>query len=116
MRNKKKKNLGSREIIKYGDAEIILLEEIIFDEKKQLRFKEREYCEKYKSICVNKLNPILSDEERKTMIRKGQKKYVIENRDSLKEKFHCECGGKYTYSHKQRHMETNKHLNYLLLI
>lgn len=30
-----------------------------------------------------------------------------------KRKFNCFCGGKYTYSHRKRHIESNKHQEYL---
>jgi len=30
-----------------------------------------------------------------------------------KRKFKCLCGGKYTYSHRKRHVESNKHQEYL---
>lgn len=112
----KRKNMGSKEIMKYPDAEIILLEEVIFDNKKELKFKERCYYEKYKNIRVNKLNPILTDGERKINADKCKARYVIKNREKMKEKFNCDCGGKYTLSGRLQHTKTFKHLNYLSLI
>ena len=42
-----------------------------------------------------------------------QKAYYIDNKEKLKEKFDCQCGGNYTYSQKSTHQKTAKHLNYL---
>jgi len=45
------------------------------------------------------------------------KKWRDENKDKVKEiqseKFNCECGGKYTYAHKTRHLKTKKHLAFI---
>ena len=41
------------------------------------------------------------------------KAYYETNKEKLKEKFDCECGGKYTHNHKSHHLKTTKHQNYL---
>ena len=45
------------------------------------------------------------------------KKYREENKDKLdkyyKEKFQCDCGGKYTRGHKVQHQKTKKHLAFI---
>lgn len=42
------------------------------------------------------------------------KAYYVENRDVLRAKantkYQCECGGRYSYSSKSRHMNTKRHL------
>ena len=35
------------------------------------------------------------------------------NKDKLKEKFNCECGGRYTRHHKARHIKSRKHQDYI---
>ena len=45
------------------------------------------------------------------------KVYRENNKDKIKEQkganFNCECGGKYTNTHKARHLKTKKHLEYI---
>ena len=41
------------------------------------------------------------------------KQYRIDNKDKLNQKINCECGGKYTSSHKSRHEKSKKHLLYV---
>ena len=48
--------------------------------------------------------------------REYDSKYYETNKskilERLNEKFNCECGGKYTFQHKSRHMKTKKHLDF----
>tara|TARA_R110000824_G_scaffold242997_1_gene431646 strand:- start:294 stop:863 length:570 start_codon:yes stop_codon:yes gene_type:complete len=50
-------------------------------------------------------------------ISERQKEYNKINADKIKErgnqKFNCECGGKYSYKHKQTHSKTKRHQKYL---
>ena len=45
------------------------------------------------------------------------KQYYLDNRDKILkkkgQKFDCECGGRYTYSHKAEHLNSKKHKNYI---
>ena len=45
------------------------------------------------------------------------KKWYEKNREKInarqKEKFTCECGGRYTHTNKAGHLRTKKHLNYV---
>ncbi len=40
------------------------------------------------------------------------KKYKLKKAEKNKQKFDCECGGKYTFEHKSRHLKSLKHLKY----
>ena len=42
-----------------------------------------------------------------------RKKWYQNNKDKLKEKFNCDCGGCYTLENKTKHQKTKKHLLYL---
>tara|TARA_R110002153_G_C13022946_1_gene467738 strand:+ start:39 stop:443 length:405 start_codon:yes stop_codon:yes gene_type:complete len=46
-------------------------------------------------------------------LNERHKIYRDNNKDKLKEKFNCDCGGKYTYNHKDSHFRTKKHLAYM---
>ena len=43
------------------------------------------------------------------MVLERHKEYYEKN----KEEINCECGGKYTYYNKNRHIKTKKHQNYI---
>ena len=56
-------------------------------------------------------------ENNKEKKRENDRLYRENNKDYLKIqkglKFECECGGRYTNCHKQEHMRSNKHQEYL---
>jgi len=56
--------------------------------------------------------------DNKEYIKEKDKKYREENAEAIKahknQKFTCECGGKYTNSHKQSHLKTKKHKDWEL--
>jgi hypothetical protein len=69
-------------ILQFGDYKIELLEEVEVENKVQLRWRERFWYEQLKEEgfdIVNKLRPIVSEEERK----EHQKEYRLERRDEL---------------------------------
>ena len=45
-------------------------------------------------------------------IKYSQKYYEL-NKDKYTEKFDCECGGKYVFKHKKRHIKSKKHQNFI---
>jgi len=56
----------SREVVKHGDAVIELIEEVVFENKDELRCRERYYYDLNKDLCVNRYKPITYNEECKT--------------------------------------------------
>ena len=84
-----------------------------YREKNIEKFKE--YRNEYYQQNKEKINEYR--EENKDKIKEREKKYREENKDKildkLKEKFQCDCGGCYIYSHKSQHFKTKKHQNYL---
>ena len=42
--------------------------------------------------------------------------YYVNNKDKFTQKHNCECGGKYTYQNKARHMKSKKHRDYIEFI
>jgi len=113
-------NVTSFDIIKNNNYKIELLEDCNIKTKQELLERERFYIEN--NECVNKLIPYGKGTQQ------YQKDYYIHNKEKLKvsantnreanknklnEKFDCECGGKYIYTHKSTHQKTSKHQNYL---
>jgi len=52
-------------------------------------------------------------DDNKVKIVADNKKYYDENKAKKAIKFYCICGGKYTASHKTRHIKTERHKKYL---
>ena len=62
--------------------------------------KYKEYKKKYRANNKNKIN-------------EKNNKYYQTNKKKLNQKFNCECGGKYTDTHKSAHFKTKKHQDYI---
>ena len=52
-------------------------------------------------------------EERKKASNEYRKKNIEKISAKNSVKYNCECGGKYTYHHKNRHFKSQKHLKYI---
>lgn len=74
----------------------------------ELRMYERDHYDFYKPN-LNKLKPYTSIDERKG----GLKQYYFDNMEKINNRTNCVCGGKFTFSHKPRHLKTEKHMEYL---
>ena len=128
-------NMSSFSILKYPDYYIELIEEFKCNNKMELTRREGEIIRATEN-CVNKriegrtMAEYRNDNKERisNMCRKYKndnkeqidimkKKYYEKNQEQILKKhstkFNCECGGRYTYGHKARHLKTNKHKNYL---
>jgi hypothetical protein len=96
----------SRDIMKYDDAIIELLEKVNCNSKQELLDKEKEYILKNKNIIVNYQIP---NNDKKISI----KEWKLKNKDYIKEynleyyknnKYHCiNCNKEFTVTYKARH-------------
>ena len=59
-----------------------------------------------------------SYENNKEAVLEYQKEYYEANKEAIiskrQSKYNCECGGRYTYSHKTEHLRSKKHQDWLL--
>ena len=65
---------------------------------------KREYNEQYQKENKEQIN------EQKKIYRQDNKEQINEQK---KQKFDCDCGGKYTRCHKTSHEKSKKHQNYV---
>tara|TARA_R110000787_G_C13191943_1_gene423088 strand:- start:73 stop:570 length:498 start_codon:yes stop_codon:yes gene_type:complete len=109
------------------NAEIFLVEKFPCNDKEELHQRERFYIEN--NDCINKVIPNRKTKEskraydlrNKEKIQKYNKEYWEKNKELViekykemrSEKFNCECGGKYRYTDKWRHLKTIKHQNFI---
>ena len=115
-KNGKYPYVTSFEILKNDDYEIELIQAYPdCGSKDELHMYEKQYI---KAIdCVNKVIPNRTKKEyykdNKDEISEKIKKYYKDNQCKLleykKQKYTCECGGKYIHCHKSKHLRTNKH-------
>jgi len=94
------KTCSSKEIMCYDDYEVEVLAEIYYVKNKydiNLLNLEREYMEQYK--CVNKVRPIITEEER----IEYNKQYALKNRDERLEK-----SKQYHLKNRDERLEKNK--------
>jgi len=102
---------------------MIELEKFECLDERQAQKKENEYINIF-NPDMNDRKSFLSKEEKKNLYKnweiknkekRSQQKaiYYQENKEYKNEQFYCECGGKYTFSHKARHFKTEKHQNWL---
>tara|TARA_R110002153_G_scaffold20593_5_gene69762 strand:+ start:274 stop:822 length:549 start_codon:yes stop_codon:yes gene_type:complete len=131
----------SKVLFEYGNPQMILVEKYPCNDKLELTQRERFYIEN--NECINRIVPNRTHKEyyddNKEMLLSKRKEYYKNNKEKEKQyreankekskqyrekrkiatnlkhstKIECKCGGKYTYSHKPRHMKTKKHLKYI---
>jgi len=51
-------------------------------------------------------------ENNQEQIKAYGKEYYFHNKEKLQTKYTCDCGGKYTHTHKAKHMKTMKHMEF----
>ena len=85
------------------------------DNKEQIKEQKKQYYNDNKEKIVEKIKQYHQDNKEKIAERKKQ--YYNDNKEQIKEqmnqKYSCECGGKYTYAVKSRHLKTEKHKKFI---
>ena len=94
----------SKKIIERGNYEYAILESYENIDEYDLVERERWYI--LNKPCINKKVPHRTDAE----YRQNNKEKIAEQK---KEKFVCECGGKFTKTHTARHKKSKKHLKWI---
>ena len=114
----------SREMTK---PKIYLIEDFPCERKEQLLKRERYFIEN--NECINKGVPgrttreyydankeqilLQQKQHNQELNNKKNKEYYQRNKNIYNAKFSCECGGKYTHTHKSSHIKTKKHIKYV---
>jgi hypothetical protein len=109
----------SREIMKFDDCYIELLQEFACNNKMQLNKKEGEYIRSMN--CINKRieGRTLAEhyQDNKQEILEKNKQYREMNKEQItehnKKPNTCDCGGKYTTQNKQQHFKTPNHKEFI---
>jgi hypothetical protein len=120
-KNGKHHYVTSFDIVKYDDAEIVLIENFPCKTKDELHQKERQIIEQNKNVCVNKNNPIgtladLRQQQREWNYRNIEKikKYYKDNKEKIRKKksqqIQCTCGIYYSHTNRARHLKSNVHI------
>jgi hypothetical protein len=123
-KNNKIKSITSAELFKLGDCKIELIEEYPCESRKELTRREGIYILNNPN-CVNKhvagrtkkesarIDYLKNKEHYKRQAVETKKRNKEHIQQQYKEKFICECGGHYTKYHKNRHLKTTKHIQFI---
>ena len=119
----------------FDNWDVVIVENVKCENKQELHKKERFYIEEL-GAELNKQVPSRSLEEwkqdnKETILEKNKeyyennkktiteykKEWYKDNKETILEKknqkFNCDCGGKYTYINKAKHLKSKKHQTYL---
>lgn len=96
----------------WENCEIIPIEEFECDGMIQSRIRE-EYWRREYNANMNSKQSHTTQEERIHHKIEHMKIYREINKDKIREKHNCICGGSYSQSSKAIHQKTKKHLEYL---
>jgi len=115
---KNNKCISSKILFEWGNVKINMIEEIQYENKKELLDRESYYIRNLK--CVNKSIPGRTKKEynkmNKDKIKEYNKKYRDENQNiKRKNKIICSCGSKYSEGRFAEHKKTQKHKVYEFL-
>lgn len=95
--------ISSIEVVKYGDPEIELLQELPDDTKKiDLLNTERFYIQQLNSVNKNIPGALMNNKNYHKDYYKTNKKFVK-----------CGCGSSVSHHNNKQHLKTKMHLNYL---
>jgi len=113
--------ISSSIILRQGGYKIELIKDFPCNSKKELEREEGKY--QREMDCVNKCIAGRGVKERgreyykkkREEIKIKKKKYRKDNEMRIKQKYDCECGGKFTHDHKTQHLKTKKHNKFLAI-
>ena len=112
--HKAKKECYSKELFKYPNVKIELIERYPCNSKDELRIREQYYINENKDLCINIKKAYISKEDIYERDRLNRINVYELNKDAIrkkqKEKMICNCGIEICKSHKLRHIKTNKHI------
>ena len=100
---------------KYGieNCTIELIELFPCISKDELNAREGYYIRNI--TCVNKNIPNRTNAEYRVDNQEKIKQYRAEHHEEINKKYTCDCGGKFTHKHKQRHLKSAKHQQFISL-
>lgn len=108
--------VSSFDIIKNGDYDIVLIEEVDCQNKEQLHRVERKWIDELD--CVNRCIPTRTHAERQKDYRQAhpdkRKQYYEAHKDQIlakrrQERCVCPCGSEYPSRNKAKHVQSKKH-------
>jgi len=115
--NKSKTYCTSYEIIKYEDHKIILIENFPCNSKDELTAREQYWIDKLGDNCVNKKRAHGRAKKSNDAIKYNAAKYYIAHKETIlnkaKELKVCECGSEVRVNGLNRHLKTDKHMNFV---
>jgi len=103
------KNIAGRTLKEYRETHKNEIKEYRETHKNEIKDRMKEYRETHKNEIKDR-----TKEYRETHKEKN-KEYRETNKDKLREKFNCDCGGKYRFDNKAQHKKSKKHIDFISL-
>jgi len=107
---------SSKQIIDRNNYEIVLLETMLTDKKRNVLIQERKWLEACIDVAVNKNMPYQTPEEKRSYMKAYEKTnaeyyraYRLAHRDKWNSKIVCDCGAITSRINKNTHLKTAKH-------
>ena len=130
--NGKGNYITSFKLLEQGDAYIELLERFPCDSKEELSAREGYFIRERECVNIvvpgrtqaeyrqdNKQKLKQYNQDNKERIKERIKQYNKDNKEQIqaqqKQKYNCDCGGRYTHKHKPRHYRTKRHSDWIEL-
>lgn len=89
----------------------------LMKKRAQLKYEaNHEYYQKYRDEhkeIIREVNQKYREQNKEKLKEKQHIKY-IENKEKYTTTTHCECGGKYTFTHQARHNKSKKHISFMV--
>jgi hypothetical protein len=114
----KKGDTAAKELFKYQNVEIQLIERYPCNSKDELRIREQYHINENKDICINISNAHTPKEEAIEKNKLYKKQWAKDNHNRIYEQCICECGASYSKPHYERHKKSILHnsiMNTMLL-
>jgi hypothetical protein len=126
---KRQRPLTSKEITKFDDCKIVLIENYPCNDAYELRARERYWIEQEPN-CVNKLTPSRTRKEYRDLHKEGIKQqckdYYLNNTEKVKKKrmeyynktkqtVQCECGLLVLNCNLEKHKQSQQHKNLTII-
>ena len=105
----------TRERYWYEELKATLNGQTPIQTRKDILLRSKKYYENNKEVCIKRVKEYteLHKKEKLEYAKNWRKEHREEQLEKQKQKTECECGGRYTNNHKQRHFRTDIHTNYL---
>jgi hypothetical protein len=105
----KELDTAAKELFKYPNVRIELIERFPCNSKDELRIREQYHINENKDQCINIFYAYISKEDANEKHKLYKKQWMQDNHARIYEQCICECGSSYSKKHYERHKTSRLH-------